>query len=164
MPRSDAVPWLDDEERAAWFSFMSVLTALPGALDAQLRRDAGLSHFDYQILAALSMTKAPRMPMSAIAEATETSLSRLSHACKRLEAKGWLRRHPDPNDGRVTLAELTDAGYAKVAGAAAGHVRTVRALVFDPLTKAQIKQLAQITGRVSAALGGPKPALRDLRS
>lgn len=155
MAKSDDVPWLDDDEQAVWFSLVGVFMRLPSALDAQLRRDSGLSHFEYQILAGLSMTDNRTMRMSDIAYFAESSLSRLSHACTRLEGQGWLTRHVDPDDRRATIATLTDAGYAKVVEAAPGHVRMVRTLVFDPLTRAQVKQLGEITARIEAAIGPP---------
>lgn len=153
MAKSDDVPWLDDDEQAVWFSLVGVFMRLPSALDAQLRRDSGLSHFEYQILAGLSMTDNRTMRMSDIAYFAESSLSRLSHACRRLEAHGWLTRNADTEDGRATVATLTEAGYAKVAEAAPGHVRTVRTLVFDPLTRAQVKELGDIATRIDAAIG-----------
>jgi DNA-binding MarR family transcriptional regulator len=152
---SDPVPWLDEREQEVWLSLVGVLIRLPAALDAQLRRDAGISHFEYQILAALSMTESRTLPMSDMAEFTESSLSRLSHACRRLEAQGWVKRSAAPEDGRVTLAALTDPGYAKVVDAAPGHVRTVRSLVFDPLTKQQVGQLGQAMSRIQARIGSP---------
>ena len=47
-------PWLDDDERAAWVRLVAVVELLPGALDTQLRRDSGLTHFEYFVLAMLS--------------------------------------------------------------------------------------------------------------
>lgn len=146
------VPWLDADEMEAWLGLVSLTIRLSGALDAQLRCDAGLSHFEYQVLAVLSMTEGHTMPMSEIAEFTEGSLSRLSHVCRRLEERGWIRRSPDPDDGRVTLASLTDAGMEKMVESAPGHVRGVRSLVFDGLTQAQVRQLAEITRRINAAI------------
>ncbi|MDQ3756259.1 MAG: MarR family transcriptional regulator [Actinomycetota bacterium] len=152
---NDPVPWLDEVEQEVWLSLVGVVIRLPAALDAQLRREAGISHFEYQILAALSMTESRTLPMSDMAEFTESSLSRLSHACRRLEAQGWVTRSPAPEDGRVKMAALTDAGYAKVADAAPGHVRTVRSLVFDPLTKQQVGQLGEALSRIQARIGSP---------
>ncbi len=152
MTTSD-VPWLDAEEQEVWLGLMGVLMRLPTALDAQLRRDAGLSHFEYLILAGLSMTDTRTMRMSDIASFAESSLSRLSHACTRLEAKGWLTRDADPDDRRATVATLTTDGYAKLVEAAPGHVRTVRTLVFDPLTRAQVKQLGEMMARIDTAIG-----------
>ncbi len=152
MTKSD-VPWLDADEQEVWLGIMGVLMRLPAALDAQLRRDAGLSHFEYLILAGLSMTDTRTMRMSDIASFAESSLSRLSHACTRLEAKGWLTRDADPDDRRATVATLTKDGYAKLVEAAPGHVRTVRTLVFDPLTRAQVKQLGEMIARIDTAIG-----------
>ena len=149
---SDDVPWLDQEEMAVWLRLMGVLIRLPNALDAQLRRDAGLSHFEYQILAALSMAERRSLRMSDIADFAESSLSRLSHACRRLEGQGWVTRHADPEDRRATVATLTDSGYTKVVETAPGHVRAVRKLVFDPLTKQQVQQLGKITAQIEATL------------
>ena len=152
MPNNDDVPWLDDEEMAAWLSLVGVLVRLPNALDDQLRRDAGLSHFEYQILAALSMAENRSLQMTDIARFAESSLSRLSHACKRLEGQGWVTRRPDPHNKRATVATLTEAGYAKVVEAAPGHVRCVRQLVFDPLSRKQVQQLRQLAAHIEATL------------
>jgi DNA-binding MarR family transcriptional regulator len=70
----------------------------------------------------------------------------------RLEERGWVRRAPDPADGRYTLATLTDQGLAKVTEAAPSHVQEVRRLVFDPLTKTQTRQLREISRRIMRAI------------
>jgi DNA-binding MarR family transcriptional regulator len=140
--------WLDTEERQAWLALASTLNRLPAALDAQLRRDAGLSHFEYQVLAMLSEAPGRAMRMSTLATQAEGSLPRLSQVVARLEQRCWVRRTPDPADGRYTLATLTDEGRAKVTEAAPGHVEEVRRLVFDPLTRAQTRQLRDIGRRI----------------
>jgi DNA-binding MarR family transcriptional regulator len=159
--------WLDDEERRTWLELVSVVIRLPGALDAQLQRDAGMSHFEYQVVAALSEAPERTLRMSTLAARSEGSLARLSQAVGRLERRGWVRRTPDPTDGRYTLAVLTDEGWAKVVQTAPGHVEAVRSLVFDPLTKAQTRQLREICRRVMSAVdpggacpGGPPKEFR----
>jgi DNA-binding MarR family transcriptional regulator len=144
--------WLTSEERETWFSVVSALVRLPSALDAQLQRDAGLSHFEYQVLAVLSEAPDRTMRMSGLAMLAEGSLSRLSQVVSRLERRGWVRRTPDPADGRYTLAVLTDEGWSKTVETAPGHVETVRSLVFDPLTKAQARQLRDICRRITHAI------------
>lgn len=59
---------------------------------------------------------------------------------------------PDPSDGRTTLASLTDQGMANVVDAAPGHVDNVRRIVFDDLTRAQVRQLRGISRRIIEAL------------
>jgi DNA-binding MarR family transcriptional regulator len=145
--------WLDAEETAAWRALARMLVRLPAALDAQLRRDAGITHFEYQVLALLSEAPGRTLRMSELATLAEGSLPRLSQVVARLEQRGWMRRTPDPADGRYTLAILTDQGGAKVAQAAPGHVQEVRRLVLDPLTNAQTRQLRETSRRIVRAIG-----------
>ena len=145
--------WLDDDEQQAWITLASLMLRLGPALDAQLRRDAGISHFEYGVMAALSEAPGRTLRMSVLASVADGSLSRLSQVVARLEKKGWVRRTPDPADGRYTLATLTDSGYEKVVATAPGHVAEVRRLALDPLTKAQTRQLTSIGQRILRAIG-----------
>ena len=140
----DAPRWLTDEEQKVWRRFVEVLVKVPGALEAQLQRDAGLTHMGYIVLFNLSETDDRRMAMSRLARRASASLSRLSHVVARLEAQGWIRRERDPEDGRVQIAVLTDAGYDKVVAAAPGHAEAVQQVVFDRLTPAQRRQLSKL--------------------
>jgi DNA-binding MarR family transcriptional regulator len=55
-----------------------------------------------------------------------------------------VRRQRATEDGRGQVAELTDAGWTALVGAAPGHVEAVRSYVFDALTPEQVKQLDDI--------------------
>ena len=95
--------WLDAEESQAWRALAKTLERLPAALDAQLRRDAGISHFEYQVLALLSEAPGRTLRMSVLATLAEGSLPRLSQVVARLEQRGWsaappTRRRPLPCD------------------------------------------------------------------
>jgi DNA-binding MarR family transcriptional regulator len=144
--------WLDAEQQQSWMALAAVMTRLPSALDAQLQRDAGISHFEYLVLSGLSMSPERTMRMSDLAAFAEGSLPRLSQVVGRLEKRGWMRRTPDPGDGRYTLAILTPQGWDKVVATAPGHVEEVRRLVFDQLTRAQQRQLREIGRRVVHAI------------
>ncbi len=143
--------WLSSEERRAWLALGSVLLRLPAALDAQLR-EADLSLFEYGVLVGLSEAPDRALRMSELAVLAEGSLSRLSQVVGRLEKRGWVRRTPDPTDGRSTLAILTQEGWEKVVQTAPGHVEAVRNLVFDVLTKSQVSQLTNIGQRIMRAI------------
>ena len=143
---------LDAEQQENWQALVALFIRLPAQLDHQLRRDAGITHFEYQVLAFLSEAPERTLRMSALAESTEGTLPRLSQVAARLEAKGWVRRSTDPDDGRCTLATLTSKGMAKLVASAPGHVEAVRTLVFDSLTKAQQHQLGVIARRVVDAI------------
>jgi DNA-binding MarR family transcriptional regulator len=143
--------WLTDEEQKAWRRFIEVLVKVPAALEAQLQRDAGLTHMGYMVLLTLSERDDRRLAMSRLAKFASASLSRLSHVVARLEAQGWVRRERDPEDGRVQIAVLTDKGYAKVVESAPGHVEAVQQLVFDRLTPSQVRQLSKVCESLLAA-------------
>ena len=145
MTTPDEVRWLTPEQLRAWVGLLSVAELLPAALDSQLRRDARLTHFDYQVLAMLSEAPGRTLRMTSLAQRTSATLPRLSHVVERLEGRGLVRRTPDADDARATNAHLTDEGWATLVATAPGHVATARALVVDALTDDQVSQLEQIT-------------------
>ncbi|MFC8193149.1 MarR family winged helix-turn-helix transcriptional regulator [Cellulomonas sp. NPDC057328] len=142
---ADDTPWLSPGERRAWLGLVAVAELLPGRLDQQLQRDAGLTHFEYQVLAMLSEAPGRALRMTALARRTNATLPRLSHVVKRLEQRGLVERAGSPQDRRATDAHLTDAGWAAVVAAAPGHVRTARALTVDALTPEDVEHLTRIT-------------------
>ncbi|WP_405096185.1 MarR family winged helix-turn-helix transcriptional regulator [Micromonospora sp. NBC_01412] len=144
--------WLTDGEQEVWQRMLAVLTLLPAELDGQLQRDADLTHFGYGVLALLSETPGRSRRMSELAALVNGSQSRLSHLVGRLERRGWVRRERADDDGRGSVAVLTDAGYAHLAASAPGHVALVRSLVFDALTPTQMAQLGEITAALLARL------------
>jgi len=145
--------WLSDEQQAAWRPFVALLLRLPAALDAQLQKDAGITHFDYLVLSGLSEAPSRTLRMSELAATASSSLSRLSHVVSRLEAKGWVRREPCPGDGRFINAVLTADGWQKVVATAPGHVAAVRELLVAALTREELAQLGTISEQVLAAQG-----------
>lgn len=151
--RVTAADDLSPDDLETWSSLATLLEWLPAALDAQLQRDAALTHFEYGILYALSRAEDGRLRMSTLAGYAHSSLSRLSRAATRLESRGFLRRETDPADGRYTLAILTDAGAEVRRAAGPGHVDLVRRAVLDRLTAAQQKHLRTITARILTGLG-----------
>lgn len=144
--------WLTSEEQEAWLALIKVIARLPVDLDRHLQSDAGLSHFEYLVLAGLSEAEDHTLRMSQLAHFAGGQLPRLSQAAARLERRGWLVRRSDPTDGRSTLATLTEEGLAKVVATAPGHVSQVRDRVFRPLTRAQVRQLRDIGQRIGAGL------------
>jgi DNA-binding MarR family transcriptional regulator len=145
-------PWLDRRQLRAWIRLRAVLELLPGALDAQLRRDADVTEFEYWVLAMLSEEAGRTLRLTELARNTSATLPRLSHVVSRLEHRGLLERSPAAEDRRATNARLTEAGWAKVQEAAPGHVTTVRRHVVDALTDEQLAQLATISDAILATL------------
>ena len=146
------VKWLTAAELDSWLSVVRMLTWLPWSIDQQLQRDSRLRMVEYQVLAMLSTSPERTMRMSSLAEVTNASLSRLSHLVKRLEARGLVRREPDPTDGRFTKAILTEKGFRTIAEAAPGHVSHVRSLVIDVLSPEQLRRLGRDANRITSRI------------
>jgi DNA-binding MarR family transcriptional regulator len=142
--------WLIGEEEQAWRAVGSMMHKLDWALECQLERDSDLSFIEYYTLARLSEDPARTLRMSELAEVTNASLSRLSHLVTRLEKWGFVRREPDPTDGRYTNAILTKAGHDKLRDSAPRHVEAVRQLVIDEFSRTELAKLRAYCERIVA--------------
>jgi DNA-binding MarR family transcriptional regulator len=151
----DQVRWLSDAEQRAWRAYLQASHQLFQQLDGELQRDAGLPLAYYQTLAMLSEAPDRTLRMSALAERTWSSRSRLSHAVDRLEEKGWVQRLLCPGDRRGAYAQLTDAGYAVLVAAAPSHVASVRRHLFDLLSDTQVADLEATSERIATSLTCP---------
>ena len=151
--------WLDDREQRAWRAYLVASSRLQEVLDRELQARSGMPHTYYMILAILSEAPEHGVKMTELAEVLKSSVSRLSHAVRKLEETGWIRRDADPADGRVTYACLTDEGMRVLENAAPGHVTTVVDNVFDRLSRAQVDQLYDISAAILGAVSpGDDPA------
>ncbi|MFD5825830.1 MarR family winged helix-turn-helix transcriptional regulator [Lentzea sp. NPDC060358] len=146
--------WLNAEEKDAWTGLVSVLLLMPGRLEAPLQ-ESGLSLFDYLVLSHVSEAPGRRIRMSELAVLANGSLSRLSNVVKRFEQRGWVERYPDPENGRYTIASLTDEGFAVVEAAAPVHLRAVRQFVLDPLTAEDRQALTRIAAKLRVTIPPP---------
>src|SRR5919199_1038785 len=146
--------WLNPDEMRAWLAYVGATTLLDDFLDQQLRRDAGITHADYFLLAYLSSLPDRALGMTQLAEALRFTRSRLTRAICRLEQSGYVERRDHPTDRRGQLAVLTEQGFALLTRAAPGHVEAVRRAVFDALTPAQVHHLAEINEAILDQLTG----------
>jgi DNA-binding MarR family transcriptional regulator len=141
--------WLDADEQRTWRAFLTATQLLFEQLDHELQRDAAIPHGYYEILVRLSEAPGRTLRMSQLAERSQSSRSRISHAVARLEEAGWVRRELCPTDRRGSMAVLTDTGFEALAAAAPGHVEGVRRHLFDPLSREQVHQLRAISEAVT---------------
>lgn len=79
-------------------------------LDALHAEQAGvdLNFAAFRVL-ALVVEQGP-ISLGALAEAAHTAPNALSRQVKVLEEGGYIRREPDPSDGRVSVVQATEAG------------------------------------------------------
>ena len=137
--------WLDSEEQRTWIGWVFASRLLWEELERDLQRDAAMPFGYYEILMLLSEEPTRTLRMSELADALQSSRSRLSHAVNRLEELGWVRRESCPTDRRGANAVLTDAGFAALEAAAPHHVESVRTHLFDQLSPEQLRDLRAIS-------------------
>jgi|SRR5579864_1367035 len=140
--------WLDREEQRTWRTFMLATNLLFEQFDRELQKGASMPSTHYEVLVRLSEAPGRRLRMSALADRSQASRSRLSHTIARLEAAGWVERETCPSDRRGTFAVLTDAGFAALEAAAPIHVESVRTHLFDQLDGRQLDELRTIGERI----------------
>src|SRR6476619_5356317 len=129
--------WLDDHEQRSWRAYLRGSRLLEAALDRDLQ-DHGVQLSEYEIMSMLSEHPQRRLRMSEIAALVGQSRRRLTHTAARLEKRGYVRREPCAGDRRGVELVLTDEGYAAVEAIAPLHVASVRAVLTDHLTRAQL--------------------------
>lgn len=151
--RKPETVWLDDDQQRAWRQLLSMIMELPAALESDLQRTTGLTTFEYLVSANLAEADERKLRVSELASSANSSLSRLSHVVGRLAGNGLVVKRVCADDGRVSVVELTKAGLRRVSAAAPLHVATVRELVVEPLTKAELMRLGRaaqaITDRIA---------------
>jgi DNA-binding MarR family transcriptional regulator len=145
-------PWLDHDQQRAWRQIVGLFMTLPVAIDGDLRRNAGLSFYEYLVLASLSETSYGMLQMSDLAYQANSSLSRLSHLISRLEKRGWVTKRRCANDRRASTVVLTTAGGEKIRSAAPGHAQFVQEVVTKSLTALQLQHLGDAATAVVHAI------------
>ncbi len=143
--------WLNPIEQRAWRTLVALTTRLPAAMDTQLQREAGVTHFEYCILELLAAEPERRLQLSELALRANASLSRLSHVVTKLERLGWAQREMLAGR-RGADAVLTEAGYRKVEQATPGYLEAVHGLVLDGLDDKQTAQLIELGEAMVAQL------------
>lgn len=103
-------------------------------------RPYGLSFSRYELLRLLAFSKSGALPITKASDRLQVHVTSVTHAIRRLESDGLVRRVPHPTDGRTTLVALTDQGRCTVEDA----TRTLNAEVFGDLgiTTAESSALA----------------------
>jgi DNA-binding MarR family transcriptional regulator len=143
---------MDGLESEAWLRLVRMLELVPPSLDAQLQRDAGLTHFEFMVLSLLRFAPDATMQSKDLAASTNATLPRLSHVVTRLQQRELVERLPCPGDGRATNIRLTEAGRRAVVRATSGHIDHVRRLIIDRLDRDELAALASIGAKIAEAL------------
>jgi DNA-binding MarR family transcriptional regulator len=139
--------WGADDSMAAATSVMRVQQLLIARYDEALRGH-GLTFARYEALVLLTFSRTGRLPLSKIGERLMVHPTSVTNIVQRLEQAGLVDRTPNPQDGRGTLAGITDEGRRVVQAATDDLVRldfglealdaAERAQLFDLLRKVRV--------------------------
>ena len=145
----------------AWTRLLRASAATTKLLSAELQEDHGLTLSDYEALLVLSRAEEGRMKRVDLARNLMLSPSGVTRLLQGLEDAGFVERAACETDLRITYAQLTDAGRAKLAAAADGHVAAVRALFEEHLGDDELRALARILGKLPGVADGDDSCTPD---
>ena len=169
--RSETERWLEElpEPQAfspgefdAWRGLIRLREAVMREIDRRLRDEGLISLADYGVLITLVTAPGMRLRMSDLGTRRMLTPSGITRVVVRLEKQGFVRREPDPADGRAAFAALTRPGLAALRRAQVVHHATVRELYLGRLTTHEHDRLARLLekalpGVVSASEWPPAP-------
>jgi len=138
-------------EAAAWGGFISLSSKLSKRLEENLRRSAGLSHAEYEVLLRLVRSDDGRLRMQALAADSVLSHSGTSRLVDRLEGAGFVERADAEEDKRGAYVVLTGTGREHFMTAAADHTALVHKLFLDHFTKEELSTMASLWTRIEDA-------------
>lgn len=132
----------------AWNRFLRAHATTSRLLNAQLQKQHGLTINDYEALQVLACAEGRRMKRVDLARRLVLTPSGVTRLLEGLESAGLVERAACASDLRVTYALLTDAGAAKLREASCGHEGSIRSLMEEHLSPAEIEQLANVLAKV----------------
>ncbi len=141
----------DDRWMPAWLSLVRTHARLWDLVEAQMRRDHGLTMARYDVLAQL-VNAGGRLGLSELAASIMLSQSGLSKLLDRMELSGLVRRDPDPRDARSAFATITPQGQSLAEQAREGHHNVLRHAFGGSLADRDLADLARVMSRISASI------------
>jgi DNA-binding MarR family transcriptional regulator len=151
VPDEDGSSSLEGEALEAWRSYLQSHATILRLCDAELASEHGITTRDYEVLLYLAQAPDRKLPMSALAESTMLTRSGITRLVDGLVAGGFIQRVSCPSDARVSYAQLTDEGLAKLRRAGCTHVRSIEKLFLEHFSPEETRQLATLLGRLPGA-------------
>lgn len=146
-----ATNWLSPQELTAWRAYIETTGDLLRAIEHELE-PFGLDRGDYQLLAMLSEAPDQQLRMSELADQLRLTRSGLTRRMEGVLKKKLVSRSQSTKDGRVVYAQITAKGMDLLKTAAPEHLKTVRRLMIDLLSPAEVKALGSAFGKISENL------------
>lgn len=146
---ADGLGGWPEPEAGAWFGFLRAHRQLTRELDRGLEERHDLSLSRLELLGRLAAADGRRLRLSALADATGLSLSRVSRVVDDLERGGLAERQVCPEDARATNVWLTEAGVSRARAAQQSHAHDVQRVFFDRLTAGELATLSRAFAKLA---------------
>jgi DNA-binding MarR family transcriptional regulator len=143
----DGLATWTDTHKDAWIGMLETHKRLTRALDAELEAEHGLTLSGVECLGRLAAADGRALRLTALANATGLSLSRISRIVDTLENRKLVQRRSSAEDARAVEAHLTDAGLALVRQAQSSHFASVQERFFEQLSDEELAVLARVFSR-----------------
>lgn len=113
-------------ERAGWGGVANGMVAVTSVMRAHqillarvenALRPYDLSFARYELLRLLAFSRNGALPITKASDRLQVHVTSVTHAIRRLEASGLVKRLPHPTDGRTTLVQITGLGRSTVENA-----------------------------------------------
>ena len=139
----------DDWRIAVWRSFLRAHSVVLRELEQELTTDAELPLSTYDVL--LQLVEAPdhRLRMAELADRVLLSRSGLTRLVDRLQADGFVRREPSPDDARGTYTVLLPAGLHRLRGAVPAHLAGIQRHWLAHFDDDELRQLGELLARLA---------------
>ena len=113
-------------EIEAWAGLLRAHASITRRFNAELVSEHGLTLSAYEVLLRLAHAPDRRMRRVDLSEEVLLTPSGITRLLAGLEESGFVERASCESDARVTYAQLTDSGLAKLREAADTHVAGIR--------------------------------------
>jgi DNA-binding MarR family transcriptional regulator len=134
---------LSDTELRAWQALLHAHHDITKKLDADLRREHGLSFDSYDVLLRLARAAGGALRMTDLADRVMVPRSTLTRRVDRLVEQGLVERERPTADARTMLTRLTRQGRRMLARAARTHLDGIRRHFTGRLSSAQLAAVAE---------------------
>jgi DNA-binding MarR family transcriptional regulator len=145
---STQVPSRITPEIQTWVALLRAHATSIRRFNAELVSEHGLTLNDYEVLLHLSRAEGRRLRRVDLAERVLLTPSGITRLLEGLERSGWVERASCDSDARVTYAQLTDDGEAKLREAAGTHVAGIHAFFRERFSKNEVKALGGLLERL----------------
>src|SRR5688500_10127403 len=136
-------------ELEPFINFLRAHAAVVRELSSELVAAHGLTINDYEVLLRLSRAEGSRMRRVDLAQEVLLTPSGITRLLEGLERSGFVERAACKEDLRVSYAQLTTAGRAKLRAARKTHVAGIHRRFLDRFDAGERAVIGELLGRLA---------------